>query len=314
MFKKPMFWVACLAVLAVGAWYPSAGQDKAPPAAPAKPAEEKPAPPEVAAVREVNRLFAEAFNRGDARAIAALWAENGEYDGPDAERLRGREAIRKAYTDFFKQNPKAALEGRVDSVRLLGPRAAVEEGVLRSGLAGAKDRGETRFSAFLVLEDGGWRFAAAREWVANEAPRVSLDDVAWLAGEWTAKVKDTEVRLTFAWEEGKVFLRGRYAMSRDGKAVASWTQVIAKDPNAGLRSWQFNSDGGFGEWAWARDGSRWVIQGTGTQPDGGEETATNLLVPLDKDAFTWQVLERTAGGKAQPGQPPVKVERVKAGK
>ena len=57
--------------------------------------------------------------------------------------------------------------------------AAVEEGVLKSGRAARKDGGETRFSAFLVLEEGGWRFASVREWEAEETERVSLDDLGW---------------------------------------------------------------------------------------------------------------------------------------
>jgi hypothetical protein len=103
-------------------------------------------------------------------------------------------------------------------------------------------------------------------------------------------------------------------VSKEGKVVRSGTQIIGKDPNAALRSWQFENDGGFGEWAWSRDGNRWVIEGVGTQPDGDEETATHLLVPIDKDTFTWQVTERTSNGVAEPGNPPVKVTRVKAAK
>ena len=40
----------------------------------------------------------------------------------------------------------------------------------------------------------------------------------------------------------------------------------------------------------------------------------NILIPLGKDAFTWQSLDRTAAGSALPDQPPVKVTRVKAAK
>ena len=121
-----------------------------------------------------------------------------------------------------------------------------------------------------------------------------------------AKGKAGDVSLSFVRGEGKAFLHGKYSVSREGKVVTSGTQIIGKDPKGGLRSWQFERDGGFGEWAWARDGNRWVIEGSGMQPDGEEDTATHLLVPLDKDTFTWQLIERTAGGVVEPGNPPRK--------
>jgi uncharacterized protein (TIGR02246 family) len=321
MIRRPSVRVTCFVALAAGAivvaWYPLAAQEKG-----AKPGEtaqaganDKSESPELAAVRGANREFAKAYARGDAKALAALWTEGGEYDGLEGEPLRGRPALEAAYARFFKDNPKATLEARVESVRLLGPRAAMEEGTLCSSLAGEEKRpAGTRFSAFLVLEDNGWRFASVREWEAEPAEQISVQDLAWLAGDWAGKGKQGEARLSYTLDENKAFLRCRYSVTKDGTVVRSGTQVIGKDPNGGLRSWQFESDGGFGEWNWAREGNRWVIEGTATLPDGTEETASHLLVPLDKDSFTWQMLGRSSGGVEEPGRPPVKVRRVPADK
>jgi uncharacterized protein (TIGR02246 family) len=318
MIKRPTVCVPCLVALAAGlvvaAYYPIAAQEKEPPKTPAAQGAGKAEGPEAAAVRETNRSYAEAFGRADAKAIAALWTEDGEYNGLDIEPIRGRAALQAAYAQFFKDNPKATLQGRVETVRLLGPRAAVQEGTLLSRLPGEKEHGETRFSAFLVLEEGGWRFASVREWLPETVEHVSLEDIAWLAGDWVGKGKNGEARLTYTLDENKSFLRCRYSVTREGTVVRSGTQVIGKDPNGGLRSWQFEADGGFGEWTWSRDGSRWVIEGAGTLPDGAEETASHLLVPLDKNTFTWQLLERSTSGVAEQGQPPVKVTREKADK
>ena len=54
-----------------------------------------------------------------------------------------------------------------------------------------------------------------------------------------------------------------------------------------------------------------MITAAGVQADGGELTATNILTPVDKNAFTWQSIERTLDGKELPNIPPVKVTRVK---
>jgi uncharacterized protein (TIGR02246 family) len=320
MVRKLNVWIVCLSALIAAvigaASYPLFARGKESGAAKTAATEDaKAEAPELAAVRQANREYAEAFARADAKAMAALWTENGEYDGVDAEPIRGRAALEATYTRFFKENPKAVLEARVESVRLLGSRAAVEEGSLRSGLAGEKERkGETRFSAFLVLEEKGWRFASVREWDPEPAESVSLDDLAWIVGDWVGKGKQGEAKLSYTLDENKAFLRSRYSVSRDGKVARTGTQVIARDPKGGLRSWQFEDDGGFGEWVWQREGGRWVIEGSGTLPDGTEETATHLLVPIDNNSFTWQVIERTTGGVEQAGNPPVKVKRVKADK
>ena len=43
------------------------------------------------------------------------------------------------------------------------------------------------------------------------------------------------------------------------------TEVIGWDPHAKrLRSWVFDSNGGFGENMWVKDGNRWLMQYSGT--------------------------------------------------
>jgi uncharacterized protein (TIGR02246 family) len=302
---------ALAAAVAVGSLYRSPAQDKAPPPA-GRGAKGDSA--EVAAVRKTAEEFARAFNKGDARAVAALWTKDGEYVGPDGEPLRGREAIERAYAAFFKNNPKARVEVRIESVRVLGRSAALEEGALKLRRPGDREPGESRYSVLHVRADDGWRMASVREWMPNPAELVSLKDVEWLVGDWVAGKDGTEARVHYAWDDDRAFLRGRYTLTRDGKVLSSGTQVIGKDPAGGLRSWQFDRSGSYGEWAWTRDEGRWVIEAAGTLPDGSDVTAVNLLVPLGKDAFTWQTAERTAAGSALPGTPPVKVARVRSDK
>jgi uncharacterized protein (TIGR02246 family) len=305
-------WAAVLAVAAatvtIGFLYRLSAQEQK------AAAEKKDATPnaaEVAAVRKTAEEYARAFNKGDARALANLWTRDGEYAGPDGESLRGREAIMKAYKDFFKKNPQARVEVKVESVRVLGRQAAMEEGTLKLHLPGEKEPEETRYSVLHVLEKDGWRMATVREWVPDEAERDTLKDLEWLVGEWEAKSDDTELRTRYTWDEGKVFLECRYTLKQGGKVIASGRQIIGKDPAGGLRSWLFDNSGSFGESVWTRDEDRWMISAGAVLPDGSELTATNILIPLGKDAFTWQSVERTAGDVELPDLPPVKVTRVK---
>ena len=274
----------------------------------------KPESPELAAVRKTAAEFAKAFNRGDAAALASFWTENGEYDGPDGEPVRGRKAIEKLYVEFFKENPKAHLDVEVETVRLLGRSTALEEGTLKLRLAGDKKPGTSRYSVLHVLEKNGWRMASVREWVPDPAEQVSLKDLEWLVGDWEAKAKGGEVHTRYSWDEDKSFLRSRYTLKKDGKVLAAGTQIIGKNPAGGLRSWLFDRSGSFGESTWTKEERRWVIKARATLPDGSELTATNIFVPLGKDAFTWQSVERKAGESELEDLPPVKVTRVKGEK
>ena len=84
-----------VAILAVttGTLYRSTAQDKTPGAAP----DEKKVTPDEAAVRKSAAEFAEAFNKGNAREVAAFWAKDGEFITADGETVRGREKIEKSY-------------------------------------------------------------------------------------------------------------------------------------------------------------------------------------------------------------------------
>jgi uncharacterized protein (TIGR02246 family) len=296
------------ALLAAGVGYTLLAQDKPKPAG-RRPAQT--ADTAEAGVKKTAEEFCKAFDAGDAKAVAALWTADAEYTDPDGEIVRGRDAIETMYAELFKAHPKATAEARSGSVRALGKRTAVAEGTLTVKAPGDPKPGVTRYSALLVHEDDGWKLASVHEWLPDPALDVSPKDLEWLVGEWAAKGDGGEVRVTYAWDEGKAFLRGQYTLTKDGKAVRSGMQVIGKDPAGGLRAWVFDGSGAFGESTWQRDDDRWLAEATATLPDGTEATATNILVPLGPDAFTWQSVERAAGATPLPDVPPVKVTRVK---
>jgi uncharacterized protein (TIGR02246 family) len=302
-----------VAAAVAGSLYHLAAQDRPAPAD-KKPDQAPPDSPELAAVRKTAEAFAKAFNAGDAKAIAAFWTAEGEYVGPDGETVHGRNEIEKGYVEFFKKHPKAALEVEIETVRRLGRDTVLEEGALKLKLPGDDEPGVSRYSVLHVREDDGWKMAAVREWIPDPAHLVTVKQLEWLIGEWTAKTDHAELRIRYAWDEDKVFLRGRYTLKRGDKLLSSGTHVIGKNPTGGLRAWTFDSSGTFGEAVWMRDGSRWVSESAGTLPDGSELTAVNLLVPIGKDAFTWQSVQRVVAGSPLPDAAPVKVTRIKTDK
>jgi uncharacterized protein (TIGR02246 family) len=244
--------------------------------------------------------------RASARALAALWTKEGEYIDDEATTYRGRAAIAAAYAQFFAKNPKVKLELNIDSIRFLSRDTAVEEGYAKAH-AGKADT-SSRYSVLHVREKGKWLMALVREW-PNEG--ADLRDLDWLIGTWVADTGSTQVKTTYAWDEGKKFIRVRFSI-KDKERTLGGSQMIGKDPRTGkLRSWVFEGSGGIGEATWSQDGKRWIIEATGVQADGSEMTATNIMTVLDRDSFTWQSTDRTVDGESIGNLPPVKVRRVK---
>jgi uncharacterized protein (TIGR02246 family) len=261
-----------------------------------------------AAIRRASADFLKLVEKGDAKAVAALWTEEGEYVGDDGTTLRGRSAIEEAYTKAFARKKHEKVEFNIESIRFPSKDTAIEEGYARSHKGDSDHPTTSRYSVLHVREGGRWLIALLREW-PDEG--VSLRDLDWIIGNWEAKTDEAEVRTSYQWDARKNSIRCHITIKGRGHNIAG-LQVLLKDPRTGqLRSWLFDDDGGFGDGAWARDGKRWVITATGVQADGGELTATNILTPVDRDTFTWQSIERTLDGKELPNIPPIKVSRVK---
>jgi uncharacterized protein (TIGR02246 family) len=282
--------------------------DKAPPAKEAADAKDTKRPDDEAAIRKMTADFAKAVEKGDAKAVAAFWTEEGEYIDDDGTTLRGRAAIEAAYAKAFAKKKGTKLDISIESVRFPSKDTAIEEGYAKRYPAGSDHYTSSRYSVLHVREGGKWLMAVLREW-PDEG--VALRDLDWLIGTWESKSDEVNVRTTYTWDDKKNSIRCQIAIKTPGRSLNA-TQVIMKDPRTGqLRSWMFDDDGGFGDGDWARDGKRWVIESSGVQADGGEVTARNILVQVDKDTFTWQSTQRTLDDEELPDIVPVKVTRVK---
>lgn len=319
--------LACAAVVAVGAVALAFAERQRHPAPPNPPVEgigvlgaavpvaapagqkEDPGAADREAILKSARDFADAFNKGDARAVADLWTEQCECQDAEGEAFRGRAAVEKVYADFFRANPGARIEVRAESVRFPGADLAIEDGVLRLTRADGLPT-STVYTTTHVREGGRWRMAVSKEWGAG-ADR--LEDLDWLVGTWKATVGGHEVTLTVA-RDGDA-LRGRFVRLAQGKTTASGNMRIALDPQTGqLRSWHEDDTGGHGQALWARDGSNWVLDSFGVLGDGTEAAAVNILRRVGADDITWRSIDRVAGDKAVPDTVPLRLTRAPAPK
>lgn len=257
--------------------------------------------PEAAAIRDVVGAFVTAYNARDAKAIASQFAEDGRIVGPDGSITEGRPAIERRYREAFESDPDAKIEVTSEAVRLLAPDVALEQGraAIRSGGATAKSG---RYHALYVRRDGRWLQSSVYDLPdepAKVTPADRVKELEWLLGEWVDEGDGTVAHTTCRWDEAKAFLIRDFEVKVGGRGVLSGTQRIGWDPSTDqFRSWVFDSQGGFSEGRWTRDGDRWVIKNEGVVPDGRVVTATNVLTREGKDRTRWSTTDRTLGGEA----------------
>jgi hypothetical protein len=153
-----------------------------------------------------------------------------------------------------------------------------------------------------VKRDGKWLMAVARD-SDTDAPtnHERLQPLAWLIGEWIDQHEDSDVFTTCRWSEDKNFILQDMEVRVAGKNAMKVTQRIGWDPLSNrIRSWVFDSEGGFAEGAWARSGDAWVIKSTGVTPNGEAASSTNVVMPLGPDSYLWKSGDRVVGDEVTP--------------
>ena len=265
------------------------------------------------AIDKLIKANIEAFNNRDAAAVAANWTDEAEYVRNDGEPVRGRAEIEKGYAAFFKTlKGKPTVEVQTDNLRFTSADTAISEVTLRL----KDEQGQLITSSWrntlVVREDGRWKVALVQEWDRDNSLDDNLKDLEWLIGTWRMDVKDREVTITYEWDENKTFIRGKSTAKQGDKVVESGTQMLGQDnADGGIRSWVFQSDGGFGDGLWTRDGKNWSVDFGGVTPDGKRLAATVQYVRVDGTTFTWQAIQQTVDGQPIGDTPPIKVTKQK---
>lgn len=263
------------------------------------------------AIRHNAQQFVEAYNRGNAQDVAALWTADGEY-AIGRESIKGRTAIAKLYDSYFRAHPGSNMKVDVESVRMLAPTVAIEQGTASTSEAAGGARSQSAYTAVHVKQDGKWLMASVRE--SEGGTKVSsaeLTDIDWLIGSWTGEGDASKVQIDYSWMANKHFIKGQFTVaSKDGKASGG-TQIIGKDPQSGrIISWFFNADGGQGYGVWLQQGSQWIIKTKGVSAEGAPTAAVNVLYRADDKVASWRSVNRSIGKSRLPDMKEVIIEQV----
>jgi len=266
-----------------------------------------------AAIRKNVEAYVTAYNKHDAKTLATFWSPDAVYVNPETgEEAVGHDAIADQFTDVLANLGDAQLAVDVKSIVFLSPTVAVERGTARVAKKSEKQAKSSDYTAVHVKRDGKWLLDRVSE---EDSPVVfsnyeRLKDLEWMIGSWTDEDDRSRVDMNCKWTKNQSFIMRQFAVSIEDRLDMSGIQLIGWDPSAGkIRSWVFDSDGGFGEATWTKKGNRWIINAAATMPDGRKTSAINILTMLDKNSFTWQSTGRELDGEILPNIDPIKVVR-----
>ncbi len=115
------------------------------------------------AIRLAAASFVEAYNAGDAKAVAALFMERGEIVNEEGESVQGRAGIERTFAEIFQTHPKSQIKVTVQSVRFVSPTLAMEDGTSTVTHPSGERTEHNRYTLVHVKEEGRWRLASARD-------------------------------------------------------------------------------------------------------------------------------------------------------
>jgi len=140
-----------------------------------------------------------------------------------------------------------------------------------------------------------------------------LNELAWMVGDWIDDDERANIESSVKWSKNGAFLIHSFRVSNLAAEPHSGMQVIVWDPaEKRIRSWTFDSRGGFGEESWSRFEDRWSIRKRFTLPDGGRASAVQVMTRVGDDIFRWKAVNRVIDGSLQPDIDEVTVVRKSA--
>lgn len=265
-----------------------------------------------AAIASLGDAYVAAFNRGDAKAVAAFWTPDGDYIDLDGQRTAGRPALESLFAGYFASHPGVQVRIDSESLRFPTPDLAIEDGT-SSVLQKSGPPSRARYANTFVKQDGKWLLATVREspFVAPDRSG-ELGPLGWILGDWESGAASGEkARLSATVGPNGNFLLLRHTVLAGDAPVSGGVEWIAWDPAArGIRSWSFNDDGGFAESTWTPDGKTWLVKSTHTLRNGSRVVEEQRIAFDGKAGATVTTLSTTLDGTKLPAAEPVTFQRA----
>jgi len=294
-----------------------------PPAAQAQPAVAEPAAPapqwspEQLQVVEASRKFDEAFGKGELDALLQLFSPDIRIVDENGGVYEGIEEARSLYAEGFEKSPGATLRTVVDSIHLVTPDVAVEDGVsIFTPTAG--DPVQTTYQAVYARKDGQWKLSQLRDYTQPPVTDAGvhseyLSTLGWVVGDWVFEGASGVITGHASYADDGNAIEVKFMAQQDGESKTVATVRIGYDPRIKqIKSWTFDSAGGHGVSTWARvgDADRWLLKNEAVLPDGKTVTASQLFELDDTgEKIFWTTFDKAIDGVISPNREEVVMTR-----
>jgi uncharacterized protein (TIGR02246 family) len=262
----------------------------------------KAAAAEEESIRKAVQSYAASFNKADLEALMAHWSSDPEFVDESGKSTRGREAIAALFKKTFQDHKGTTLSIAVTSMRFVTPDVAVQDGIATlKPPDGTPDRGP--FTCLWTKAGGKWLVARVHDLPGQAAATASpnydkLKELDWLVGDWASEGKDTSVTFSCKWVRNHSFLMIEQTIHLKEQEAMTLTQIIGWDPlQQQIRSWLFDSHGGFGEGLWTRTGNRWAVHLAGVLSDGRRASSVATWKYIDANTCEWESGDRELDGQ-----------------
>lgn len=263
-------------------------------------------------IRNLAQSYKEAYNQQDAAKLAAQWSSKATYTNPvTGESAEGKVAIEKLFKEKFKQGKRRHLEVTIKSIEFLDANEAIENGVMKVTVEDQPAQ-QVAYQMRYIRENSKWLVNTFSEIELQEPSSnfEQLKDLAWLVGKWEDSDDDVEILFDNQWDKYKNFITQYFKMKIYEQDDIEGKQIIAWDPVKGnIRSWVFDSDGGFGEGNWEKVDKSWFATMRFTLSDGRVGSSINIYTVIDDRSYTFASIEREVDGEILPNMNPVVVEK-----
>ena len=259
--------------------------------------------------------FVELYNAQKTDDAVKLFAADARFVARDGSEANGQDEIRQSLEETFSTSPQGKISVVVDSIRLLTPDVAVEEGATKVFPDGETLTSSSRYTVLHLKKEGRWQMQSVR--VVEEevlSPYGQLQALEWLVGQWMDEGRSEVVETTFRWDENKSFLLEEFQVVREGSVVLKGTQRIGWDPQTRqIRSWIFDTSGGFGQAIWVPSGvDTWLCKAEGVSSEGESASATRRLSRISQDLAIWSSTDRILADEELPNVDVTMVRRPPA--
>jgi uncharacterized protein (TIGR02246 family) len=255
-----------------------------------------------AAIRAAIKEYGVALAKGDLDAVLSFWADDADFVDDAGNMTRGKEALKAKFRAALPEMKGSTYSGKINSIKFLRPEICVVNGTLdRTTKEGVKESG--RYAIVWSKTGDKWLISNAHDLPLeiNHLPShaaAQLNGLEWLVGDWVDDTEKIDVDLHVHWAANKAFLLLDYKVKREGAEPMEVTVRVGWDgAQKRIRSWNFDSHGGFGEGLWTKDGKKWLIGMVGVLPDGGTGGSTNVYEFVDANTFIWRATDRDVDGQ-----------------